>query len=332
MPNHMQRREFMTLLGGATVSWPLAARAQQGPVVGYLSGRTQSEEATFTEAFRDGLKQTGFVEGANLAVEYRWANNDNGRLPALAADLVRRKVTVIAMTGGIPGARAAKAATDTIPIVFFTGADPVALGLVASLNRPGGNLTGVTTLSDEVGPKRLEILHSLLPAATEFALLVDPTNPNNEPQSMDMRAAARILGLNIHILSASSEGDFAAAFESAVRLRAAGLIVGPALFSGTAGSNQQLALLAARYAIPTISYSQQFTAAGGLMSYGSGDQAGPYRLVGVYVGRILKGEKPSDLPVQQGTGIELVINLKTAKLLGITFPLALLGRADRVIE
>jgi putative tryptophan/tyrosine transport system substrate-binding protein len=330
----MRRREFIAGLSGA-VAWPLAARAQQQrPVIGYLGALTQREEASELGAFREGLKKSGFVEGSNLAIEYRWAEGQNDRLPALAADLVSRKVAAIASFGGVPGARAAKAATDTIPIVFFTGANPVALGLVSSLSRPGGNLTGVTALSDELGPKRLEIMHALLPAATEFVLIVDPTNPNSEPQSTDMRAAAGILGLNVHILPATRENDFAAAFETAVRLRAGGLIIGPNLFSvdANASANQQLALLAARHAMPTISFGQQFTAAGGLMSYGSGDVADAQRTVGVYVGRILKGEKPADLPVQQATRIELVINLKTAKLLGLTVPLTLLGRADRVIE
>jgi putative ABC transport system substrate-binding protein len=327
----MRRREFIAGLGGA-VAWPLAALAQQPiPVVGYLNPRTQGEDSQSLNNFRDGLKQTGFVEGGNLTIEYRWANSDNSRLPDLATDLVRRKVAVI-VTYGVPATRAAKAATETIPIVFGTGVDPVALGLVASLTRPGGNLTGATRLDDEVAPKRLEIMHELLPGATEFALLVDSSNPNNEPQSNDMRAAARTLGLNVHILPASSEGDFATVFESAARLGAAGLIIGPNTFSIDAAANQQLALLAARHAVPTISFRQQFTSAGGLMSYGTGDVAETDRVLGVYTGRILKGEKPADLPVQQATRIEMAINLKTAKALGLTFPLTLLGRADEVIE
>jgi putative tryptophan/tyrosine transport system substrate-binding protein len=240
-------------------------------------------------------------------------------------------VAVIA-TFGLPGALAAKAATDSIPIVFWAGVDPVASGLVASLARPGGNITGATSLADELAPKRLEMMHLLLPDATDFALLVDPSNPNNEPQSNDMRAAARTLGLNAHILPAKGEGDFASVFEKTVALRATGLIIGPNAFSGSAAANQQLALLAARHVLPTISFTDQFTAAGGLMSYGASDPNEPPRIAGTYTGRILKGEKPANLPVQQATKTELIINLKTAKLLGLTFPLTLLGRADKVIE
>jgi putative tryptophan/tyrosine transport system substrate-binding protein len=283
------------------------------------------------ERFLEGLRQTGFVEGSNVTIEYRWANDDSAQLPSMAADLVRRNVAVI-VASGIPAAKAAEAATDTTPIVFITGADPVKFGLVVSLSRPGGNVTGVTNLYDELGSKRLEIMHELLPAATDFALLVDPTNPNSEPQSADMRAAAHILGLNIHILHATNESGFDAAFADAVRLRTAGLMVGPNNFSISAPANQQLALVAARHAMPTISFTQQFTAAGGLMSYGSGNAADFQRLVGVYAGRILKGAKSADLPVQQPTKIELVINRKAAKLLGLTFPLTLLALADEVIE
>ena len=327
----MRRREFITLLGGAAVTWPLAARAQQRPVVGYLNPRRQGEENRILEDFRDGLRETGFIEGANVAIEYRWANNDNARLPDLAADLVRHNVAVI-VTTGLPATRAVKAATETIPIVFSVGVDPVSFGLVASLGRPDGNLTGVSTLFDEVAPKRLEVMHALLPAATDFALLVDPTNPNSETQSNDMRAAARTLGLNVHILPAAGEDDFAGVFESAIRLRAAGLIIGPNTFSTLAAANLQLALFSARHAMPTISYTREFTSAGGLMSYGPGEQALMRRMIGVYTGRILKGEKPATLPVQQATRIELVLNLKTARLLGLTFPPTLLDTADEVIE
>jgi putative ABC transport system substrate-binding protein len=328
--DQLKRREFITLLGGAA-AWPLAARAQQGRVIGYLTPRTQNEDVSLKD-FRDGLKRAGFIEADNVTIEYRFANGDNTRLPALAADLVRHKVAVIA-TFSLPGALAAKAATDSIPIVFWTGVDPVASGLVASLARPGGNLTGATSLADEITPKRLEMMHLLLPNATDFALLVDPSNPNNESQSNDMRAAARTLGLNAHILPAKSEGDFASVFGKAVALRATGLIIGPNAFSGSAAANQQLALLAARHVLPTISFTDQFTAAGGLMSYGASDQNEPSpRIAGIYTGRILKGETPANLPVQQATKTELVINLKTAKLLGLTFPLTLLSRADKVIE
>jgi putative ABC transport system substrate-binding protein len=289
----MRRREFIAGLGGAAAAWPLAARAQQRPVVGYVNPRTPSEQIQQLKDFHDGLKQTGFVEGGNVTIEYRWANGDNARLPELVADLVRRKVAVI-VTSGLPAARAAKAATGTIPIVFGTGVNPVLLGLVASLSRPGGNLTGMSQLDDEVAPKRLEMMHALLPTATDFALLVDPSNPNSESQSNDMRAAARSLGLNVHILPASGAGDFATVFESAVRLRAAGLIVGPNTFSGSDAANQELALLAARHALPTISFRQLFASAGGLMSYGLGDDLEIRRLVGVYTGRILKGRKARD--------------------------------------
>ena len=339
----MRRRGFIAGLaafsaaGASPVLWPRAALAQQRRVVGYLSPLSQDEEIKIQllKNFRDGLKQAGFVEGGNLLIEYRWASDDDARLPDLAADLVRRKVAVI-VTIGLQATRAAKAATDSIPIVFAGGDDPVALGLVASLARPGGNLTGMTVLDDEVAPKRLEMMHALLPAATDFALLVDPSDPHTEPQSNDMRDAARVLGLNLHILPAASERDFAAVFESAVRLRAAGLIISATALTVSLGAagNQQLALLAARHAMPTIAFWPEFALAGGLMSYGVGDsdRAELTRVVGVYTGRILKGEKPADLPVQQATRIELVLNLKTAKLLGLTFPLTLLGRADRVIE
>ena len=322
----LRRREFIAGLGGAVAAWPLAARAQQRPVVGYLSSRTQGEAIREVADFRDGLRETGFAEGVNL-----WANSDNARLPDLVADLIRRNVAVI-VTTAVPATRAAKAATQTIPIVFLVGVDPVAFGFVASLARPDGNLTGVSTLYDEVAPKRLEVMHALLPTAKDFALLVDPTNPNSQTQSNDMRAAARTLGLNVHVLSATGEWDFAEVFDSAIRLRAAGLIIGPNTASTSPAANQQLALLSARHAMPTISYTREFASAGGLMSYGPGDEAALRRLIGVYTGRILKGEKPAALPVQQATRIELVVNLKTAKLLGLTVPLTLRGRADEVIE
>jgi putative tryptophan/tyrosine transport system substrate-binding protein len=327
----MRRREFIAGLGGAA-AWPVAAGAQpQRPVIGYLSPSTQSEESQFVQRFLEGLRQTGFVEGSNVTIEYRWANDDSARMPSMAADLVRRNVSII-VARGIPTAKAAKAATDTIPITFMTGADPVKLGLVVSLSRPGGNVTGVTNLYDELGSKRLEIMHGLQPAATDFALLVDPTNPNSEPQSADMRAAAHILGLNIHILHATNEGGFDAAFADAVRLRTVGLMVGPNNFSLSPAASQQLALVAARHAMPTISFTQQFVAAGGLMSYGSGNAADFQRLVGVYAGRILKGAKPADMPVQQPTKFELVINAKTAEALGLTIPEAILATADEVIQ
>jgi len=333
----MRRRDFVARLGGAatlSIALPLAVQAQQRamPVVGFLGSDSLELSASHLGEFRQGLGETGYIEGRNVAIEYRWADGDDARLPDLAADLVRRKVAVI-VASGLRATRAAKAATASIPIVFVFGGDPVALGLVASLARPGGNVTGVTQLDDEVAPKRLEMMHYLLPTATDFALLVDPNDPNNELQTNDMRAAARVLGLNLHILPAASERDFAAVFESAVRLRVAGLIISANTLTVTGGAvNQQLVLLAARHAMPTISFWREFALAGGLMSYGVGDPDELVRVIGAYTGRILKGEKPADLPVQRATRIELALNLKTAKLLGLTFPLPLLGRADKVIE
>jgi putative ABC transport system substrate-binding protein len=329
----MRRREFITLLGGAAAAWPLATRAQQPamPVIGYLVGESAGPYASRLRAFHQGLSETGYVEGRNVAVEYRWAESQYDRLPALAADLVRRQVTVIATPGSTAAAVAAKAATATIPIVFQIGGDPVAAGLVASLNRPGGNLTGVTSLNAELGPKLVEALHELVPTATIMALLVNPTDaPNVESQLRDLQAAARTLGMpQFHVLPASTERDFDRAFAALVEVRAGGLvIVGGTLFSTR---SEQLAALAIRHAVPTISPYREFAAAGGLMSYG-GNVPDQDRLVGNYTGRILKGEKPADLPVQQITKIELVINMKTAKALGLTFPLTLLGRADEVIE
>jgi putative ABC transport system substrate-binding protein len=332
----MRRREFITLLGGAaavtSVSWPRAAPAQQGaiPVIGFLNAASAQSYALFSAAFLKGLGEAGYTDGRNVRIEYRWADSQNDRLPALAADLVQRQVTVIAATS-TPAALAAKAATTTIPIVFETAADPVQLGLVASLNRPGGNATGVTQTNVEVAPKRLELLHELLPAARVMAFLVDPSDPKMaETSANQMRAAARTLGLELHVLGASTESDFEAVFAKTNQLQASGLVIG----AGTAtfaGRGVQLAALATRYAVPTIGANRVFTAAGGLISYGA-DIVDAYRLTGGYVGRVLKGEKPADLPVQQATKIELRINLKAAKALGVTVPITLLGRADEVIE
>jgi putative ABC transport system substrate-binding protein len=325
--NLMRRRDFIYFTGGAA-AWPLAARAQQPalPMIGYLSGVAPAGAPL--AAFRRGLQETGYREGQNVAIEYRWADDQYERLGTLAADLVRRQVTVIVATG-IPAALAAKAATATIPIVFTSAGDPVEFGLVASLNRPGGNLTGVTSLSIDLGSKRLELLHELVPAATITGLLVNPTNPNAEILSRDAQAAARILGLQLQVLHASTESNLDAVFATLVQMRAGALVISNAgLFNRLSG---QLGALSVRHALPTIFQFREFAAAGGVMSYGS-SYTDDDRLAGVYTGRILKGEKPADLPVQQATKIELIINLKTAKALGLTVPLALLTRADEVIE
>jgi putative tryptophan/tyrosine transport system substrate-binding protein len=326
----MKRRTFITLLGGAATAWPLAVRAQQSamPVIGVLDGRSADESTPLVAALRRGLNETGFVEGRNVAIEHHWAHGQYDRLPALAADLVRRQVTVIA-TSGNASALAAKTATATIPIVFLTGADPVQAGLVASLSRPGGNLTGVTSLGVELGPKRLELLHELVPAATTIAILVNPANRSAEIQVRDMQAAARTLGLELHILQASTEREIDAAFAALTRLRAGALVISPEAFFNS--RSEQLAALTVRHAVPAIYTYREFAAAGGLMSYG-GSITDSYRQAGIYVGRILKGEKPADLPVQQSTKVELIINMKTAKALGLTVPFALLGRADEVFE
>jgi putative ABC transport system substrate-binding protein len=326
----IRRRDAITLLGGAAASWPLAARAQQPamPVIGFLSGRSQDDSPQVLTAFRQGLKEVGFVEGRNVAIEPRWGENQSDRLSALAADLVRQRVAVIAAIDG-PSAQAAKAATATIPIVFEAASDPVEVGLVGGLNRPGGNLTGVTTLAAELGPKRLELLHEMVPAATVIALLMNPTFPNADILSRDLQAAARTLGVQLHVLYATTERDFDTVFTTLVQLRAGALVIAPAtLFTSR---SEQLAALTLQHAVPTIFQYREFAATGGLMSYGS-NVTDAYRLVGLYTGRVLKGEKPADLPVQQATKAELIINLKTARTLGLTVPLALLARADEVIE
>jgi putative tryptophan/tyrosine transport system substrate-binding protein len=325
------RRELLVALGGAAVAWPLAARAQQPamPVIGLLTSRGASDVPHLLAATRQGLKDTGFIEGQNVAIEYRFAENKSEQLPALAADLVRRQVTVIIATT-TPAALAAKAATTTIPIIFETSTDPVELGLVANFNRPGGNVTGVTQLTTVVDPKRLELLHELVPTATVMALLVNPTEHGlAETTARGLLAAAHTLGLELHVLNASSEHDFEAAFAKVIEWRAGGLVIGASAFFS--GREKQLAALAVRHAVPTVSLDREFVAAGGLASYG-GSTTDAYRLAGVYTGRIHKGEKPGELPVQQGTKVEMFLNLKAAKALGITVPLPLLGRADEVIE
>ena len=327
----MRRREFITLLGGAAAGWPVATRAQAPgmPVIGILGATSAAGFAPEMAAFHQGLEASGYREGLNVRLEHRWANNEYGRLPALAADLVGRQVTVISAIGGNPVALAAKAATTTIPIVFYVGADPVQLGLVASLNRPGGNVTGVAGLNVEVGPKRLELLHELRPTADTVALLVNPTNPNAEKLSTDLEAAAQKLALTLRVLHAKAERDFDMAFASLAQLRAGALLIGgDGLFRAR---SEQLAALTVHYSMPSMFQYREFVAAGGLMSYG-GNIIDSYRLVGVYTARILKGEKPANLPVQQSTKAELIINLKTAKFLGLEVPPSLLARADEVIE
>jgi len=331
MASYIGRRKFLATLGGAAAAWPLAARAQQAgklPTVGFLNGATPDGYAPYVAAFREGLRRAGYVEGQNVAIEYRWAQGQYDRLPALAAELVRSQPTVIAATS-TPAVFAAKAATTTIPIVFTTGSDPVKRGLVAGLARPGGNLTGVVTLSVEVAAKRLEVAHQLVPAATMMALLVNPTSPNTETVSSDLQVAARTLGVQLRTLPASSEREIDDGFAAAAQLRAGALVIGSDPFFNS--RSEQLGALTLRHALPTIYQYRAFAAAGGLVSY-SGSNSDSYRTAGIYVGRILSGAKPAELPVEQSTKVELIINLKTAKTLGITFPITLLGRADEVIE
>ena len=327
----INRREFITLLGGAAAGLPLAARAQQAmPVIGFLGTDSPELYEFRLRAFRDGLRETGYVEGGNVAFEYRWAEGHSDRFPALLAELVSLKVNLIGAFAGNSPAVAAKAATATIPILFAIGGDPVAVGLVASLSRPGGNITGVATLSVELGAKRLEVLHELVPTATSIALLVNPTNPTNaDTLSRDLQVAARTRGVDLHVFHASTESDLDTVFASLRQLRASALIIASDAFFNS--RTQLLTALAARHAVPTIYSYREYVTAGGLVSYGD-ILTDVYRLVGAYAGRILKGEKPADLPVQQSTKVELFINLKTAKALGLAVPDSLLARADEVIE
>jgi putative ABC transport system substrate-binding protein len=331
----MRRREFVSLLGGAAAvapaCWPLAARAQQPatPMIGFLSVGTSESNHEYVAAFHRGLADGGFAEGRNVGIEYRFSEGHNDRLPALADDLVRDQVTVIAVNG-TPGSLAAKAATRTTPIVFYIGTDPVGLGLVASLAHPGGNITGVTNLNVELFKKCFELMYSLMSPASTIAVLVNPANAaQTATERTTVQDAARALGARLVILEASSPGEIESAFEAVVAQRAGGLVVSGEIFF--LGQRDRLVALAARHAVPTIYAYREFPLAGGLMSYGT-DILDGYRLAGIYTGRILKGEKPTDLPVQQATKVELVINLKTAKSLGLAMPLPLLGRADLVIE
>ena len=327
----MRRREFITLLGGAAATWPLTARAQQPalPVIGWLNSGTAAGYVDRTATFRQGLNEAGYTEGRNVAIEYRWAEIHIDRLPAMAADLLHRQVSVIAATGSPASALAAKSVTTSIPIVFETGADPVQIGLVASLNRPGGNITGVTNFSAELGAKRLGLLRELVPSVTALAILVNPNRPGGDAQLAQEQEAARALGLSVHIFNATSERDFDTVFQNLVELKAGALVISTdALFNDR---RDQIVALARRHSVPTIYEFRQSVVAGGLMSYGASD-LDSYRQTGMLVGRILKGEKPADLPVLQPTKFELVINMTTAKALGITIPPGVFAITDEVIE
>jgi ABC-type uncharacterized transport system substrate-binding protein len=327
----MKRREFITLLGGAVTAWPLGVGAQQAamPVIGFLGGGSPDAFAHVVDAFRQGLYETGFAEGQNVTIEYRWAEGQYDRLPALVADLIRQKPAVIVATGGDVGVRAAKKAATAIPIVFTSGSDPVAAGFVSSLNRPGGNVTGVSLFVSVLEGKKLELLRELVPMAAVIGFLVNPNNPRADVDTADMQAAARALGKLLLILKADGEHDFDAVFTNLAQQRVDALVVHTEPFF--LSRRDHLVELAARYSIPTIYGLREFAAAGGLISYGT-KLSDSYRQVGIYTGKILKGEKPADLPVMQPTKFEFVINLKAAKALGLTVPTSLLVRADEVIE
>jgi putative tryptophan/tyrosine transport system substrate-binding protein len=327
-----QRREFITLLGGTVAAWPLTARAQQAgmPVVGSLAAVTESEWASRMVDFRRGLADAGYVEGRNVGIEYRWADNHSDRLPALAADLIKRKVSAIFTSGSTVGLRAAMSATKSIPIVFVTGGDPVAAGYVASLNRPGGNVTGLSLMNTELQPKRLELIREIIPSASKIALLVNPSNPTVLQADIQIvTPAARRLGLDLVVVNASSESEIEHAFTTASQERAAAVLEGADAFF--IDRRDQIASLGVRYAMPTLTADRESVAGGVLMEYGA-KRSDIYRQAGIYVGRILKGERPGDLPVQQPTTFELIINRKTAKAIGLAIPESFLARADEVIE
>jgi putative ABC transport system substrate-binding protein len=328
--SHLKRRKFLTVVGGAA-AWPLALRAQQAakPMIGVLSSTSFESYAHLVLALHRGLTEAGYFVGQNVTIEYRWAKGSYERLPALADDLIRHQVGVIATMGGTVSALAAKAATPAIPIVFTIGGDPVKLGLVASLNRPGGNATGVSVLTTDVVAKRVELLHELLPAVTTIALLVNPKDPNAESDSSAVQVAGRALGIQIHVINSSNERDFDAAFATMMQLGVGALVVAADPFFNS--RREQLTLLADYHRLPAVYPWREHVESGGLMSYGTSIEDA-YRNAGIYTGRILKGAKPMDLPVQLATKVELVINLKMAKKLGITFPITLLGRADHVVE
>jgi putative ABC transport system substrate-binding protein len=329
--DELRRREFISLLGGAAVAWPLAARAQQAamPVIGFLSTRSRDESARVVPAFHRGLAETGYVEGQNVLIEYRWALSQYERLPALADELARRPVNMIVAVGGEPSARAAHAATATIPVVATFSADPVASGLIASLGRPGGNLTGISDLTSAMEPKRLGMLRELVPQATSLGIVLNPDFPPAARQLNDVQEAANAIGIELHVLRASTDDEIDIAFDSVAQLRIPAFAVASDPFLLT--RRDKIVALAARHAVPGIYTFRDYAMAGGLMSYGT-DLADVYRQIGVYAGRVLKGAKPADLPVQQPTKFELVINLKTAKALGLTVPDKLLALADEVIE
>ncbi len=327
----MRRREFITHLGGVAASWPLAVRAQQPaiPVVGFVSARSPSESVDVVAAFRRGLRQTGFVEGQNLSIAFRWAEGRYDRLPTLAAELLGLRPAVIFAAGGPPSALAAKKATSTVPVIFVAGVDPVQLGLIASLNHPGGNVTGIHMFSAALEPKKLELLHELVPKARVICALVNPTNPSAAIVSKDLEAAARAMGLQLHIIHASTEQDLDAVFANWAKLRADGLVVTSEAFFDS--QRERIVALSSQHSVAGIYPWREYVVAGGLMSYGS-NLPDSYRQAGIYAARILNGEKPADLPVTQPTKFELVLNLKTAKALGLTIPPTTLATADEVIE